>query len=337
MIISVIIPIYNAAPFVERCLTSVLAQTYKKFEMILIDDFCSDNSMAIVKRLLLANPGVSYQIIRHDNNKGLSAARNSGIKAATGTYLFFLDADDWIPAEALERLVETARLSNPHQELPHLVVGEVSGFPQDNKALHLAPSLPSFIDGGLACAQVILLRQIPIMACNKLVLKEWLLMYDLFFQEGLIHEDNAWSFTIASFVQQIAICRHVTYYYYMNPKGITGSALSPKRLQSFRTLITEQLAIMKAQEAVFHKAERPVSTAFELRLHQQSYVLFSAAWMLYVLYGNPVPTFKEERTFIRNSIRSFPFHFFYMRTRDQLLWLLIFLPTWMLYLAKKIN
>lgn len=337
MIISVIIPIYNAAPFVERCLTSVLAQTYQQFEMILIDDFCSDNSMALAKKWLLAHPGVSYQVIRHEENKGLSAARNSGIKAATGTYLFFLDADDWIPANALELLVEAARQPAMQPALPHLVVGEVSGFPQDNKALHLAPSLPSFINGGMACAQVILLRQIPIMACNKLVLREWLLMYDLFFQEGLIHEDNAWSFTIASFVQQIALCRHVTYHYYMNPQGITGSALSPKRLQSFRTLLTEQLAAMKAQDAIFRTAERPVSAAFELRLYQQSYVLFSAAWMLYVLYGNTVPTFKEERTFIRNAIRSFHFPFFHMRTRDQLLWLLIFFPTWMLYLAKKIN
>ena len=107
MKISIIIPIYNVAPYVERCLYSALNQSYEDIELVLVDDCGTDNSMNIVSEVVekyVGNKKIS--LFKHEHNLGLSAARNTGIKNATGDYLLFLDSDDEIPLNAVELLLE---------------------------------------------------------------------------------------------------------------------------------------------------------------------------------------------------------------------------------------
>ena len=92
--VSVIITTYNYAHFLSRAVESVLHQTYKNFEIIVIDDGSTDDTQSVVK----AGWGVQYF---YQENKGLAAARNAGIKKSKGTYLVFLDADDWLEKDAL--------------------------------------------------------------------------------------------------------------------------------------------------------------------------------------------------------------------------------------------
>lgn len=88
MKVSIIIPVYNVAPYVEECIQSVLRQDYKNLEIIIIDDCGTDNSMELVEELV-KNSSRDIVILKHDYNKGLSAARNTGIRRATGDYIFF--------------------------------------------------------------------------------------------------------------------------------------------------------------------------------------------------------------------------------------------------------
>lgn len=88
MKVSIIIPVYNVAPYVEECIQSVLRQDYKNLEIIIIDDCGTDNSMELVEKLV-KNSSRDIVILKHDYNKGLSAARNTGIRRATGDYIFF--------------------------------------------------------------------------------------------------------------------------------------------------------------------------------------------------------------------------------------------------------
>lgn len=95
-LVSVIIPTYNYAGFLSKSVESVLNQTYKNFEVIIIDDGSVDNTKSIAKKYTRAK--YYYQ-----NNKGLAAARNNGIRQSKGRYLVFLDADDWLEKDALEQ------------------------------------------------------------------------------------------------------------------------------------------------------------------------------------------------------------------------------------------
>ena len=102
---SVIIPLYNKAPYVRKALESVCAQTYRDYELIVINDGSTDNSAIVADEYLKATDGIDYQIISQQNT-GVSAARNNGVAQSHGDYLAFLDADDWWEPTYLERMAQ---------------------------------------------------------------------------------------------------------------------------------------------------------------------------------------------------------------------------------------
>ena len=102
---SVIIPLYNKAPYVKKALETVCAQTYRDYEIIVINDGSTDNSAVVADEYLKATDGIDYQIISQQN-AGVSAARNNGVAQASGDYIAFLDADDWWEPTYLEKMAQ---------------------------------------------------------------------------------------------------------------------------------------------------------------------------------------------------------------------------------------
>lgn len=102
--VTVIVPIYGVEAFVERCVRSLFGQSLSNIEYIFVNDCTRDQSMRIINRLITEYeiPVLNIKIISHDKNRGLAAARNSGLAAATGDYIFHCDADDWIEKNAME-------------------------------------------------------------------------------------------------------------------------------------------------------------------------------------------------------------------------------------------
>lgn len=101
-LVSVIIPVYNVEDYVEKAVHSVINQTYRDIEIILIDDGSTDQSAYICNQLASNDSRI---IVCHKKNEGVSAARNTGISKASGDWLMFVDADDWIDSDAIERLM----------------------------------------------------------------------------------------------------------------------------------------------------------------------------------------------------------------------------------------
>lgn len=98
---SIIVPVYNVEKYIKKCLDSIINQTYKNFEIIIVDDGSKDNSIKIAKEVLASKDNVK---IVHKANGGLSDARNYGMKYAKGEYIWFVDSDDYIRHDALEVL-----------------------------------------------------------------------------------------------------------------------------------------------------------------------------------------------------------------------------------------
>lgn len=98
---SVIVPVYNVERYLERCLNSILNQTYRNYEVILIDDGSTDQSGKICDKY---SKKFKQSIVIHQNNQGLSGARNTGISVARGEWIIFVDSDDWIEANMLFEL-----------------------------------------------------------------------------------------------------------------------------------------------------------------------------------------------------------------------------------------
>ena len=103
---SIITPVFNTESYLEQCLESILNQTYKNFEIICINDASTDNSLSILKDY--AKNDSRIRIINKENG-GISAARNSGINAAMGDFLSFIDSDDWIDLDFFEKLYLAAK------------------------------------------------------------------------------------------------------------------------------------------------------------------------------------------------------------------------------------
>lgn len=108
-LISVIIPAYNAEKYIERCIRSVQNQTYQNIEIIVVNDGSADGTEAVARRCGVQDARIQ---VFSQENKGVSAARNRGMKEAKGEYLAFVDADDTLPAEAMEVLLRTAQSEN---------------------------------------------------------------------------------------------------------------------------------------------------------------------------------------------------------------------------------
>ena len=98
--ISVVIPVYNAESFISKCVGSVLEQTFSDLELICVDDCSKDGS----SKLLDGFDDPRVRVIRFAENRGVSAARNAGLEAAVGDYVYFLDSDDWLDPDYLEAM-----------------------------------------------------------------------------------------------------------------------------------------------------------------------------------------------------------------------------------------
>ena len=218
MKISVIVPIYNVAPFVERCLNSVIAQTYSYVECVIVDDCGQDDSMDIVTRRLSNYIGpIEFKVVHHKKNRGLSAARNTGTDAATGEYVYYLDSDDLILSDTLSLLAELIMV-----ERLDFVIGNYASGGDSMRFLRLSTPfevsrsnqeiMNSYFD-----------RQWYMMAWNKLVNRNFLNENKLRFFEGMIHEDDLWSFQLACKANSMGVVNKLTYVYFQHPASIMNS------------------------------------------------------------------------------------------------------------------
>jgi len=109
--VTVIIPMYNVGKFIDKCATQLFEQSLNNIEFIFVDDCSPDNSSSIVRDVLKRYPGREpyVEIIKHEVNKGLPSARNTGISVARGEYIFHCDGDDWLETDAMESLLKQAR------------------------------------------------------------------------------------------------------------------------------------------------------------------------------------------------------------------------------------
>jgi glycosyltransferase involved in cell wall biosynthesis len=104
--ISVIVPVYNAGKYLERCLNSILGQTFTDFELILVEDCSTDNSLSICEAYAKKDPRVT--LIRNEKNEGINLAHKTGLSSASGEFTYFCDDDDWIESDMFEQMYAAA-------------------------------------------------------------------------------------------------------------------------------------------------------------------------------------------------------------------------------------
>lgn len=241
---SLIVPVYNVEAYIEECLQSVLKQTYQEeVECILINDGTQDGSMDVVKRVLTDYTGpIEFRIFNHEKNKGLSAARNTGIMAACGEYVYFLDSDDEILPDCLQKFL---MILDKYPGIDFIIGGmQVSGadivFPLFSEPIVYGEEI--FTD--------YVYQKWNAMACNKLINRKMLIEKKLFFAEGRLHEDLVFSFELALCASRMACLNTSTYLYKIRKKGAITSELGLQNMQDKAWGICHNFMLIRKNIAV---------------------------------------------------------------------------------------
>ena len=233
--ISIIIPIYNVEPYIIRCVDSVLRQTYRQLEIILIDDCSPDRSMEMAREHIEASPqskDLSFIYLHHKRNLGQAAARNTGLKVATGEYIFFLDSDDEITVDCIEILTNEVK---EHQEIEIVCGNSIEPYEGKQRVYHIEDY--RYYDNNeeirhcLFCPQ----QRMPITPWNKLVNLQFIKKNHLYFGKGLVAEDILWTFQVALKNRSLAMLPYKTYIYNLNPNStvVTTSVIKSSRSMAY--------------------------------------------------------------------------------------------------------
>lgn len=224
MNVSIIIPTYNVAPYIRKCLESVAAQTYTgSMECLVVDDCGQDNSIEIAENFIKEYRGnIDFRIVYREINGGLSAARNSGIREAKGDYLYFLDSDDWITPDCIQYMWVMVE-KYPGVECvfagANVIGSEEYKWLDYNKKV-----LPEFSDDRDWLQETMLKRfELSMTAWNRLISASFVKGNCLYFEEGYIHEDELWNFLISQVITKAAFVTSNTYNYIIRNNSITTS------------------------------------------------------------------------------------------------------------------
>ena len=235
--VSIVVPVYNVSLYIERCVKSVMAQTYPVMECIIVDDASPDDSIAKSERLIAEYDGpIRFVILHHGHNRGLSAARNTGTDAASGDYIFYLDSDDELTPDCIEKLAGPIERDSGIE----MVQGNHRVF---SDIISIGPvSCEEDFTSSEAIRDYFFDRDIlPVNAWNKLISKKFLADNDLSFMEGILYEDNPWTFYVVKCLKHLYIIPDITYNQYKRPLSITTG--TDKTVEAYHySIIYEDIA-----------------------------------------------------------------------------------------------
>lgn len=223
--ISVIIPIYKVEEYLPECLDSVVNQTYRNLEIILMDDASPDSCGEICDRYAAKDQRI--KVIHKAKNGGQAAARNTGMDIASGKYLFFIDSDDWLAEDALEKLYDGLKRYQADCSVG-ACVNVLEGKNGEKNICHAEQKGVKCQTAGEAMEHVLLAGSA---AWNRLYKKE--MLEDLHFPLGRINDDESFILRAYERMEKIVFFDCETYFYRKRANSITTSAFSVKMVDCF--------------------------------------------------------------------------------------------------------
>lgn len=222
--ISIIVPIYNVEKYIMRCIDSIISQECDGIviECIFVDDCTPDQSMVLINEKLKDYDGnIQFVVVNHKHNSGLSAARNTGLNAARGDYVLFVDSDDRLQPDSLAYFIREKEKYGADTEV---VLGNTFVCKNGKPAMAFEEDDPILIDNtkGMALGKL-MTRELYHTAWNKLVRRDYLLNHQIYFEKGIIDEDLLWSYLLFLNANKVLVLPRVTYIYEDNPGSIVNT------------------------------------------------------------------------------------------------------------------
>lgn len=239
-LISVIVPVYNVEKYLSKCIDSILEQTYKNLEIILIDDGSTDNSGLICDKY--AEKDTRIKVI-HKKNGGLSDARNKGIEASTGKYIMFVDSDDYIKNTMISAMYNHIISDNTDMVICRFVHVDENGSVIKNFS-----SMPPYENIVISSDDILKWFSKEnvlyfIVACCKLYKSQ--LWNDIRFPVGKIYEDEFVAHHIMGKCKQVSVIAEAYYYYLQHSGSITNSKITIKHFDAVEAFLNRSEYFLK--------------------------------------------------------------------------------------------
>ena len=249
MKVSIVIPFYNVESYIADCIQSVMRQTYTgPMECVLVDDCSTDGSVALAEQLIADYVGpIAFQIVHHERCRGAAAARNTGMDAATGEYVFFLDSDDWISDDCIEKLAKPLQ-----KERFDIVIGDYESVGDYSCVLKLSLSEGQYHEEGIT--KTFCNQGVYVMVWNKLYLRDFLYHNQLRFKEDMIFEDEVWAFELSCIEKSFYVVKSVTYFYRIRENSVmTGTDSMKSMVNRIRVLksVKEKVSRYKSVKGIY--------------------------------------------------------------------------------------
>ena len=213
MKLSVIVPVYNVENYLEKCLDSLVNQTLKKFEIIVVNDGSTDSSQKIIDKYAKKYSNIKNYLKK---NSGLSDTRNFGIKHATGEYITFIDSDDWVRLDMYQKMYEKAK-----EEDFDIVACDINYiYPNHEERIYTNPKEDT------KNIKEVFINLYPTV-CTKIFKRKVFIDNNLEFKSGVWYEDVELMYRMLPFIKNIGVVHEDFYQYIQREKSIT-STVSPK-------------------------------------------------------------------------------------------------------------
>ena len=237
-LVSVVVPAYNAEDTVEKTIQDILLQSFRGFEIILVDDGSKDNTPAICDKLATTDSRIN---VIHQQNGGLSNARNNGTRVASGEYVTYIDSDDRIEPVYLEYLVRAIK-----EESANIACGRIDRVKEDYEMTEETGeySVETF-DTKDTLSEMLTGKKLTVGACCRLVPREWQLQHP--FLDGTYYEDLSNTYKINMLTKKTVFVDSVLYHYVMRGGSITG-----RKVTSVKQCIDYNNAINACHDTVLN-------------------------------------------------------------------------------------
>lgn len=261
-LISIIVPFYNVEQYIDRCIQSLITQTYRNIEILLVDDCSPDNTLEIAKKYTKTDARI--KILQYEKNRGLGGARNYGIQNANGEYVLFVDSDDYIEANTIERLYEKAKNNN-------LCVLEANYLKEGESNTEILPIRDYFVNKVLSGKEYWESIPIaPVVAWNKFYKLSFLKENNIAFKLRKF-EDVAFTAEVFMKAKRVMNINFPFYHYIVRDNSIMTETTSISHLEDAYVLINDMKVLFEGS-----KENEQMKKSY-----LYSYIGFFRLWHLY--------------------------------------------------------
>ena len=230
-LISIIVPVYKVEKYLDKCIESIVNQTYKNLEIILVDDGSPDTCPQMCDDWSKKDDRIK---VIHKENGGLSDARNAGLKVAMGKYIGFVDSDDCIDKDMYQNLLKAII-----EDDSDIAACDVEMLFDDNrKNVIMTPNIRLVLNKNEAEESIITETMLKHPVWYKLYKRS--VINNIVFEVGKLHEDVFWSYQVIGNANKVSIIDYIGYFYYQRSDSIMGENYSLKRLDAVEAKVQRQ-------------------------------------------------------------------------------------------------